>query len=277
MIYRVKWIEKNLGISRDSLRHYEEKGLLSSYGSRNPINNYREYSEEDIQKIWSIKVLIGMGYTVNEIKEFMYNPMFDFYSSLSKKIEILEEEFHKKKEYLEFAKTIKLTGKIPTVKYAGSIKYSDFMKYAVENWNIYSDTRMSPYARITEKLISKSEEEWKLEDLEGLENTLFSFDEMTVACNVHAYYRLMAELQYMDDTSKTVQTVVRLLYEYLLENVIENKEEFTPQFFAKQIIPSFLESDIAILQEKNYGKEGCRFIANAMAYFGGLENIKKFE
>lgn len=63
MKYTVKWLEDNLGITRKALRNYEAKGLLSSEVSRNPFNNYREYDDEDIDRIWSIKILQSVGYT----------------------------------------------------------------------------------------------------------------------------------------------------------------------------------------------------------------------
>lgn len=71
MKYTVKWVEDNLGITRKALRDYEEKGLLSTDASRNPINNYREYDYEDIDRIWSIKILRGIGYSIKEIRALM--------------------------------------------------------------------------------------------------------------------------------------------------------------------------------------------------------------
>lgn len=35
-----------------------------------------------------------------------------------------------------FAKTIKMTGRIPTVLEVGSTRFQDFIKYARENWNV---------------------------------------------------------------------------------------------------------------------------------------------
>ena len=62
MGYRVKWVEENLGVSRKALRIFEEKGLMpKNYGE------YRDYSEEDIGRIWTIRVLQGMGFTLSEI------------------------------------------------------------------------------------------------------------------------------------------------------------------------------------------------------------------
>lgn len=58
MGYSVKWVNENLGITRDMLRYYEKEGLLSKEDTQNKANKYRNYSDEDIEKIWGIKLLI---------------------------------------------------------------------------------------------------------------------------------------------------------------------------------------------------------------------------
>lgn len=55
MTYNGDWIKKNMGITRKALLVYEKKGLITP--ARNPNNEYREYSEEDLQCIWMIKML----------------------------------------------------------------------------------------------------------------------------------------------------------------------------------------------------------------------------
>ena len=74
MGYTVKWVEEHLGITRKALRNYEKKKLMQADASRNPINNYREYTDEDIERLWAIKVLQGIGFTVSEIKDLSDKP-----------------------------------------------------------------------------------------------------------------------------------------------------------------------------------------------------------
>lgn len=104
MGYKVKWIEDNLGISRKALRIFEEKGLM-------PKNNggYRDYSDEDVDRIWTIRVLQGMGYTLTEIKKISNDEEFDFDSSIQIKVKELEEKKEKINRHLGYAKTIKAT------------------------------------------------------------------------------------------------------------------------------------------------------------------------
>lgn len=61
MGYSVKWVVENLGITRDMLRYYEKEKLLSTNESRNPTNQYRDYSDEDIERIWESNSLLGLG------------------------------------------------------------------------------------------------------------------------------------------------------------------------------------------------------------------------
>ena len=62
MGYSAKWVRDKLGVTRDMIRYYEKEDLIPIRSSRNPANNYRDYSDEDIERIWSIKLLIGIGF-----------------------------------------------------------------------------------------------------------------------------------------------------------------------------------------------------------------------
>lgn len=63
MGYRVKWVEDNLGITRDALRYLEKQGVLPKNKDKKP----REYDDDDIHSLWMIRVLQGIGYSVHEI------------------------------------------------------------------------------------------------------------------------------------------------------------------------------------------------------------------
>ena len=279
MKYSVKWVEENLGISRKALRNYEEKGVMPKGGSRNPDNNYREYDEEDIARIWSIKLLQGIGFSLKEIHSFIENPKFDFHSAIAKKVDELEKKRDEVETYIEFAKSIRLTGRVPTVSKIGSIKYEDFIQYARENWNFYADEKTALYVKVVDTVVNKTPDEWELEDFQKIERLLETFDEKTleVAYKLESYYQLIFELRHMGHTNEMVQTVVRLLYEYTVEQYkgTELEGKVSPQFFARDTVSAFIDSDIALVQERNYGKEGCEFIANAIAFFGGYEDVSE--
>lgn len=283
MGYSVKWIVENLGITRDMLRYYEKEKLLQTNESRNPANKYRDYSDEDIKKIWGIKLLIGIGFTAKEIYALMHDSDFDFDTAMAQKVAELERKHDENLIYLEFAKSIKFMGRVPATSKIGSVRFDDFLKYAHENWNFYDDPRSAPFMQMADLLISKKPQEWSPDDMERILNMFENFDAevMMHTYALHGYYQVISDMQEFEYNSDTVQRVVRLLYEYLVSN---NKEpeldgKITPQFFAKYTAPFFLSGDMALQYERIYGKEGCLFIARAISYYGGydIENLMQID
>jgi len=51
--YTIKDAAKRLGLSKQTLVRYEKKGILSKI-RRNPINRWREYTENDIKRLKSM-------------------------------------------------------------------------------------------------------------------------------------------------------------------------------------------------------------------------------
>lgn len=59
------------GLSRDTIRFYEKKGLIAVGRKERKHNNYKEYSEEILQRLLSIKAIKGLGFTLNEVSEVL--------------------------------------------------------------------------------------------------------------------------------------------------------------------------------------------------------------
>lgn len=265
MGYSVKWVADNLGITRDMLRYYEKEKLLPANENR----HYRNYSDEDIERIWGIKLLIGIGFTAKEIYALMNMPDFDFDTAIAKKVKELERKHEEDVIYLEFAKSIKFLGRIPTTSKIGSVKFDDFLAYAHENWNFYDDPRSAPFMQIADTLISKEPQEWSPDDVERI---LIDAEGMMHTYALHGYYQVISDMQELGYDNDAVQRVVRLLHKYLVEHNTEPELDgkITPQFVAKYTAPFFISGDVAVQHERNYGKEGCLFIAQALAYYGGF-------
>ena len=75
------------GVSRDTLRHYERRGLLPL--TQRSQNGYRRYSPETLTRVWLIRGALGIGFTVEELREILlgkakaarllhHNLVFDF-------------------------------------------------------------------------------------------------------------------------------------------------------------------------------------------------------
>ena len=59
-------VEKRTGLKKDNIRYYEKERLLSP--KRDKYNDYREYSEEDIEQLMRIKLLRSLGVSIKHIK-----------------------------------------------------------------------------------------------------------------------------------------------------------------------------------------------------------------
>lgn len=245
----------------------------------NKGGKYRDYSDEDIDRIWSIKLLQGVGYSLAEIRELMDNPEADFYKSISEKVVELERKRDDITNFIEFAKTIKLTGRVPTTKEVGSIRYSEFMEYSRENWNFYIEPKAASYLDAMELTQNANEQELSeidIDRLESLANLMRDYKEMQYTYTINAYYQILSRMKSLDFNSEAVQTVVEQLFCFLSEcdTAKEIGEKYIPVFFSKFTAPFFLEgSDIGEINIATYGREGAEFIARAIAFFGGFDSL----
>lgn len=272
MGYSVKWVDEHLGITRDMLRYYEKEKLLPVAETRNPTNKYRDYSEEDIERIWGIKLLIGIGFSAKEIREFGSNPDFSFYEVMTGKVEQLEKRRDEILTYLGFAKTIQMTGRVPNTTRVESMKFDVFIEHSRQNWNAFNDPQDRRFMDAADTILDKYSEEWDASDVKRIMDIYGDIDpeEMVYIQTIGGYYRVIVDMKPLGYSCDTVQTVVKYLYEYMLTYIEpEFKEKFTPLYFADRQVSSFIDSGFAAMNERNYGKDGCLFIAQAIATFGG--------
>lgn len=84
--YKINEVSKLYNIGFDSLRYYEKKGILKPY--RDPSNNYRYYSLENIKQLSLIKELQGLNFSLETIKNFLDS------RSLLSNLQLLDEELN---------------------------------------------------------------------------------------------------------------------------------------------------------------------------------------
>ena len=89
-LYRIGEVSKVCEIPIKTLRYYEEEGLIKPV-KVDIYTGYRYYSDYDIMKIYKVKLLKNLGFSLKEIRD--YNE-----ESLSKKIEDIEEQLAKLKD-----------------------------------------------------------------------------------------------------------------------------------------------------------------------------------
>ncbi|HEM2769635.1 TPA: MerR family transcriptional regulator [Streptococcus suis] len=80
---QVKDVEKLTGLSTKAIRLYEEKGLIEV--ARNMVNDYRDYSEENVRQLRLIKLLRYLEFSLAEIKGLLALPEEDLQSALREK------------------------------------------------------------------------------------------------------------------------------------------------------------------------------------------------
>ena len=273
MGYTVKWVTENLGITRDMLRYYEKEGLLPVSQNRNPANNYRTYNDEDIEKIWAIKLLIEIGFSAKEIYSFMNDPDFDFDRSLAQKVAELEQKHKEQATRLQFAKSIKVSGQIPIPTKIGRISFQDFLSYAHENWNFYNDPTIGACTNLIGILAEKEPQRLNSDEVIQIFEAIDSFglEELLYSSVLHGYFQLLSNLREFGYDSDVVQKVVRLLHEYIVKNNPnpEMDELIINHRFALHLAAAFMGGDISVLHKRTYGTEGCIFIAQALVYYAG--------
>ncbi|MDF2543322.1 MAG: putative transcriptional regulator [Herbinix sp.] len=86
---KIQDAEKLTGISCRNIRYYEKEGLLQP--SRNPANQYRDYSENDIKSLQEIKLYRSLGISIADIHTLL-NHKDTMQSIIEKRILSLQEE-----------------------------------------------------------------------------------------------------------------------------------------------------------------------------------------
>lgn len=100
---KIKEVEKRVGITSANIRYYEKEGLLEPV--RNKENNYREYSEEDVERLNRIKVLRMLGVSLADIKE-LDNGSVSLEAVMKKRLEQVHAEAKSLQEIERVCETI---------------------------------------------------------------------------------------------------------------------------------------------------------------------------
>lgn len=82
-----KEIREKLGIGRDTLRFYEQKGIIEP--EIDPANGYRYYDDWQVNLLWDCKHYQAMGFSLSEILEILKHDTMD---ELSARVESKADE-----------------------------------------------------------------------------------------------------------------------------------------------------------------------------------------
>ena len=124
---KIKELENLLSISRSNIRFYEKQGLFSP---ERKDNNYREYTEHDIEVLKKIIVFRKLGFSVEEIKLIQNNEL-PF-------TEAITNAQHRIKDEIE-----QLNGSLKLIKQVAK-ENSSFDELDInEHWNTISESEKS--------------------------------------------------------------------------------------------------------------------------------------
>ena len=86
---KIYQVEELVGITKKNIRFYEDEGLLCP--KRNPENDYREYSLEDVRVLEKIKLLRKLSVPIDQIR-LLQKDQLTFAQVMTTQIERLQKE-----------------------------------------------------------------------------------------------------------------------------------------------------------------------------------------
>lgn len=99
-------LSRRTGFSHDTIRFYEKKGLIQVGRKERRDNNYKEYPETVYDKLVLIKTVKELGFTLNEIDEFI-NAWADEDASCSNLTQHLTEKIDRIDKQLQLLQRIR--------------------------------------------------------------------------------------------------------------------------------------------------------------------------
>ena len=70
---KIQELAEKSGLTAHTIRFYEKEGLLDSRHVHRDANNYRNYTEEAIERLGFIKKFQGIGCSIAELKEVLHD------------------------------------------------------------------------------------------------------------------------------------------------------------------------------------------------------------
>ncbi|MFD2670273.1 MerR family transcriptional regulator [Marinicrinis sediminis] len=109
--YRMGQLSEWIGISKDTIRHWEKKGLLKAERS---ANQYHVFSDEDYYELYRINLMRSLGFSLDEIREWLHtHDAKSRKASFQSRIQLLEAEIqtktHQRNKLLKACEMEKIT------------------------------------------------------------------------------------------------------------------------------------------------------------------------
>ena len=113
---RIGLLAERSGLSTDTIRFYEKKGLLDSDLIVRQGNNYRDYSEASLERLMFIKQAKQLGFTLAEIQEWIQGIKSDRLTAVEK-CKIISQKLQEIENRIDELKKMKIPLVACLVKY----------------------------------------------------------------------------------------------------------------------------------------------------------------
>lgn len=187
------------GVSVRTLHHYDKIGLLSP--GRNPDNDYREYTESDLDMLQQILFFKACGFSLAEIKVMLTSPGFD-----RDKAFVLQKKYllHKKERIDAMLDTLEKTMRSwkGEQKMTQKEKFAGFSMgdnpYEEEARHLWGDEAVNEYnAKI---------------------KSLSSQEQNAVAKSMEELFRELGKMRYEEPDSSLAQDAMDKMYQFFNSN-----------------------------------------------------------
>lgn len=101
---KINEVEALVNITKKNIRFYEEQGLITP--RRNLENSYRDYCEEDVQRLQQIKLLRKLGVSIEEIRQ-MLNGSHTVGDGMRRHLVTLERDKQNLEQSITFCRELK--------------------------------------------------------------------------------------------------------------------------------------------------------------------------
>lgn len=237
-------VAKITRISVRTLHHYDTISILSP--GRNPENGYRDYTDDDLDRLQQILFFKECGFSLSQIKELLNSPDFD-----------REKAFELQRKYLSHEK-MRIESMLETLDKSlknikGEIKMSQKDKF-----NGFDFTK-NPYEDEARRL-------WGDEAVEQNRRHIASLSEEEqnkIAKGMDDLFRSLAEIRQESADSKTAQEAMDRMFRHFNSN-FGNK--YTPEAFAG-VGQLYITDERFTENVDKYGEGLSKFLAEAMKIY----------
>ncbi|NLB89959.1 MAG: MerR family transcriptional regulator [Clostridiales bacterium] len=233
-----------MGVSVRTLHHYDQIGLLQP--KRDRENDYRKYSDEDMDKLQQILFFRECGFSLKDIKKLLNSPDFDKEKAFNVQKKYL---LHEKKRIEVMQDTLEKTMKVAK----GEMRMSQKEKFAG------FDMSHNPYEEEARKLWGEG-----VEKSNAQIRALSKKEQKEISLGMDGLFTELAAIRHEKPDSPVVKEAMEKMFAYFNRNF---GYAYTPEAFAQ--LGQMYVSDKRFTENIDaYGSGLAKFLSEAMGIYG---------